>query len=185
MLNARLVWIMALPLLVTPFLFACHQLPAGEAHVVLPSSTSKPHYPAPIKLKPLPNLIVPASEFKRASIAVNAEVFRVENNVFSGKEIPKGVDFAAQRVAVVRVMLSSGSNRVVGLQVRETDDAYYVTYSVKRPRLGTADIKFVEPYAVLPADKKRVWFAERGGKRGVSKVSGKRIDVKTGLLRRS
>ena len=175
MLHLRLALISVL--FFVPLLSACQLAPAAEERGSV--------YPKPVALKSPPKLPVQDTEFKRASVARSADAFTTEHQVFSGKAVPGGVDFDTERVAAVRVMHTSGSNRVVDLRVRETKDAYYVTYEVKRPRIGTTDIRFVDAYAVLPANQKAVWFAERGGKQGVKKVPGRTIQIQTGLLRRA
>lgn len=89
------------------------------------------------------------------------------------------IDFGRERLVLASVWLTSGSNSLVNVRVQKHDDGYDVTYNVKKPRIGTADIKRSGIYVVLPADGRRVKVFERG--RG-DIASGERVDLLSGVI---
>lgn len=91
------------------------------------------------------------------------------------------IDFGRERLVLASIWLTSGSNSLVNVRVQKHDDGYDVTYKVKKPRIGTADIKRSGIYVVLPADGRRVKVFERG--RGDIAI-GDRVDVLSGVIAR-
>ncbi len=77
---------------------------------------------------------------------------QLENARFS----PVGVqpDFARERLVLLTLRLTSGSIRIENLQVLQTADAYHVTWTYNTPRIGTADMRTVLLWVLLPTDGK-------------------------------
>lgn len=71
-------------------------------------------------------------------------------------EIP--VDFSRDRLLLKPIWPTSGSIRITDVEVHRTDRAYFVSHDEHSPRVGTADMKPVVIYAVLPADYRAVSF---------------------------
>jgi hypothetical protein len=64
------------------------------------------------------------------------------------------------------------------IQVHETTATNYVSYAIERPAIGNKSTRWATPYAVLPANGKKVFFAERG-KSGIKQVPG--VPLTTGM----
>ena len=93
------------------------------------------------------------------------------------------IEYSTQRLVTATRMLTSGSIKMRDIKVHKNQKGYDVSYTLYRPRIGTADIKFSAIYVVLPNDGLPLNVFERGGKRGGT-PKGERITVKNGVINR-
>ena len=136
-----------------------------------------PKPPAP------PEKFKPQSKYDRAHVetATNQQEFDALVEKKSAKLADILVDFPSERLVTATRMLTSGSIKMRDVRVHKNKTGYDISYSLYRPRIGTADIKFSAIYAVLPNDGLPLNVFERT--RG-ARPKGERIDVVVGVLNR-
>lgn len=139
----------------------------------------------PRPLDPLPNNVQPNAKYDRAYLRVATT--EAERQSLTQKISPAlgdvEIDFSTERLVTATRMLTSGSIKMRDIKVHKNDKGYDISYTLYRPRIGTADIKFSAIYAVLPNDGLPLNVFERGGKRGGT-PKGERINVKSGVINR-
>ena len=139
----------------------------------------------PRPLDPVPDFEKQRAKSERAYIRVaNTR----EQHTALAEEMGDGladvsVDYGNERLVTATRMLTSGSIKIRDVRVHKNAAGYEISYSLNRPRIGTADIKLSAIYIVLPDDGLPLSAFERSGKRG-RMPKGKRIDVVTGILNR-
>lgn len=136
----------------------------------------KPLRPYPYQAQPIWKPYEPFVEF-----AGSPEEVHKLSKTRSARLTDLQIDFGRERLVLASIWLTSGSNSLVNVRVQKHGDGYDVTYDVKKPRIGTADIKRSGIYVILPADGRRVKVFERG--RG-DKAKGNRVQVQSGVIAR-
>ncbi len=75
---------------------------------------------------------------------------QMENLQFD--RVSSEIDYATERVLLAPILLSSGSKRIVAINVQREVDHYLVSWQTNRPRIGTADLNPTVVWVVLPKD---------------------------------
>lgn len=88
------------------------------------------------------------------------------------------IDFNHHRIATARILLASGSMQIKDIRVFQNDKHYFINYQVDTPDVGSADIKIVTLYAILPRDHRAVTISS-----SQAPISSVRLHtIETGVL---
>lgn len=137
----------------------------------------------PVKSPAPPDRFKPPSKYDRAYVktATNQREYEALIKEKGARLADVAVDFSTERLVTATRMLTSGSIKMRDVRVHRNDTGYDISYSLYRPRIGTADIKWSAIYAVLPNDGLPLNVFERT--RG-ARPKGRRIDAASGVINR-
>jgi hypothetical protein len=92
--------------------------------------------------------------------------------------LKEAIDFDKQKLVARKIVLTSGSMRIIDVAVYQHEGQYLFHYDIKIPPIGTTDIKIKTLYAIVPKDLEDILFVRSKP----SERRGKRTQLTTGVL---